>query len=124
MIAITMTAHVEELVFGPTRRLAVELVDLVFETLPLGQVLESTAVGWICAVDEAKLHPILCKHLASFKDECLRHPEAPTSPSHVPSTRLKEGFRERRKRTLVVIKSKAVLFVDGSSCKKYPVIVV
>ena len=32
-----MTAHVEELVFGAKRRLVVELVDLVLETLPLGQ---------------------------------------------------------------------------------------
>lgn len=55
MVPITMTAHVEELVFGATRRLAVELVDLVFETLPLGQVPRGTAVGWICAVDEAKI---------------------------------------------------------------------
>ena len=58
-----MTAHVEELVFGATRRLAVELVDLVSETLPLGQIRGGTAVSWICAVDEAKLYPILCKHL-------------------------------------------------------------
>ena len=67
MIAITMTAHVEELVFGATRRLAVELVYLVFETLPLGQVLRGTVIGWICAVDEAKLHLILCKHLPSYQ---------------------------------------------------------
>ena len=67
MIAITMTAHVEELVFGATRRLAVELVDLVFEKLPLGQVLRGTAVGWICAVDEAKLYPFLCKHLPPYQ---------------------------------------------------------
>ena len=66
MIAITMAAHVEELVFGATRRLAIELVDLVFETLPLGQVLRGTVVGWICAVDETKLHLILCKHLPSY----------------------------------------------------------
>ena len=67
MIAITMTAHVEEFVFGAMRRLAVELVDLVFKTLPLGQVLEGTAVGWICAVDEAKLYSIWCKHLPSYQ---------------------------------------------------------
>ena len=72
MIAVTMTAHIEQLVFRAMRRLAVQLVDLVFKTLPLGQVLRGTAISWICAVDEAKLYPILCKHLLSYQGRILK----------------------------------------------------
>lgn len=57
MVAVTVPAHVEQLVFGASRSLAVELSNLMFEALPLSQVMVviEGGIGWICAIDEAKV---------------------------------------------------------------------
>ena len=57
VVAVAVSAQVEQLVLGATRSLAVELGDLVLEALPLGQVVGGmeSVVGGIGAVDEAKV---------------------------------------------------------------------
>ena len=57
VVSVAVSAHVEQLVLGAARSLAVELGDLMLEALPLGQVVVRMegGVGWICAVDEAEI---------------------------------------------------------------------
>ena len=57
MVAIAVSAHVEQLVLGATGSLAIELGDLVLETLPLGLIMVGPkgGIGGICAIDEAKV---------------------------------------------------------------------
>ena len=57
VVAVTVSAHVEQLVFGTTRSLAIELGYLVLEALPLSQILAGmkSAISWICAIDETKV---------------------------------------------------------------------
>lgn len=56
MVAIAMTAHVEELVLDVVWRVLIELVDLVLEALPLCQVVVfQGGIGGVGAVDEAEV---------------------------------------------------------------------
>ena len=58
MIAVTVSAHVEQLVLGATRSVAIELADLVLEALPLRKITVGvkSGVGRIRAIDEAKVY--------------------------------------------------------------------
>ena len=58
VVAVAMPAHVEELVRGAGRGVAVELGELMLEALPLGSVVvvgTEGGVGWVCAVDETEV---------------------------------------------------------------------
>ena len=57
VVAVTVSAHVEQLVFGTTRSLTIEPGYLVLEALPLSQILVGmkSGIGWICAIDETKI---------------------------------------------------------------------
>ena len=57
MIAVTMSAHVEQLVLGATGSVAIELANLVLEALPLSKITMGvkSGVGRIRAIDEAKI---------------------------------------------------------------------
>ena len=57
MVAVTVSAHVEQLVPSATRSLEIELGKLMLEALPLSQVVVGmkSGIGWICAIDEAKV---------------------------------------------------------------------
>ncbi len=57
MVAVTVSAHIEQLVLRATWSLAIKLGDLMFEPLPLSKVVLAmkSAIGWICAIDEAKI---------------------------------------------------------------------
>lgn len=57
VVAVTVSAHIEQLVFGTTRSLAIELGHLVLEALPLSWILVGmkSGIGWICAIDETKV---------------------------------------------------------------------
>ena len=57
VVAVTVSAHVKQLVFDATRSLAIELGYLVLEALPLGQILVGmkSGIGGICAIDETKI---------------------------------------------------------------------
>lgn len=53
MVAVTVSAHIEQLVLGTARSLAVELGHLVLETLPLTHIMVGldSGIGWICAIN-------------------------------------------------------------------------
>lgn len=57
MVAVTVSAHIEQLVLGSTRSLAIELSNLTLKALPLGQIMVGmkSGIGWICAIDETKV---------------------------------------------------------------------
>ena len=57
MVAVTVSAHIQQLVLGARWSLTIELGDLMFESLPLSKVMVGmkSGVGWICAIDEAKI---------------------------------------------------------------------
>ena len=67
VVAVTMSAHIEQLVFDTTRSLAIELGHLVLEALPLSQIFVGmkSGVGGICAIDETKVggHEIKCARI-------------------------------------------------------------
>ena len=57
VVAVTVSAHIEQLVPGAMRSFAVELGDLMLEALPLGQVMVGgkSGIGWVCAIEETKV---------------------------------------------------------------------
>ena len=64
VVAVTVSAHIEQLVFDATGSLAIELGYLVLEALPLSQIFVGmkSGISWICAIDETKIsgHEIKC----------------------------------------------------------------
>ena len=57
MVAVTVSAHIEQLILGATRSLVIELSNLTLEALPLSQIMVrmKSGIGWICAIDETKV---------------------------------------------------------------------
>ena len=57
MIAVTVSAHIEQLVLGATRSFTIELANLMLEALPLSKIVVRMkgGIGRICAIDETKI---------------------------------------------------------------------